>query len=84
MSLRSIMPMPPCVAATHRQDLGGYELHDLNTGDVLEVRDESSAPTPCRLRQGRRPPRLDQNTGAILTDTVVAPIEAYSARIRIT
>ena len=66
----------PGVAVTYRQDLGDYELHDLNTGDVLEVRDESLGTDTLAVYAKNGTLRVyDQNTGAVLTDTVVAPIE---------
>lgn len=66
----------PGVAVTYRQDLGDYELHDLNTGDVLEVRDESLGTDTLAVYAKDGTLRVyDQNTGAVLTDTVVAPIE---------
>ncbi|MFV8222142.1 DUF5046 domain-containing protein [Faecalibacterium hattorii] len=66
----------PGVAVTYRQNLGDYELHDLNTGDVLEVRDESLGTDTLAVYAKDGTLRVyDQNTGAVLTDTVVAPIE---------
>lgn len=66
----------PGVAVTYRQDLGDYELHDLNTGDVLEVRDESLGTNTLAVYAKDGTLRVyDQNTGAVLTDTVVTPIE---------
>ncbi len=48
----------------------------LNTGDVLEVRDELGTDTLAVSTPRDGALRVhDQNTGAILTDTVVAPIE---------
>ena len=72
----SISAYAPGVAVTYRQGLGGYELHDLNTGDVLEVRDESLGTDTLAVYAKDGTLRVyDQNTGAVLTDTVVAPIE---------
>ena len=72
----SISAYAPGVAVTYRQDLGDYELHDLNTGDVLEVRDESLGTDTLAVYAKDGTLRVyDQNTGAVLTDTVVAPIE---------
>ena len=72
----SISAYAPGVAVTYRQDLGDYELHDLNTGEVLAVRDEALGSDTLAVYAKDGTLRVyDSNTGAILTDTVVEPIE---------
>ena len=72
----SISAYAPGVAVLYRDGYGDYELHDLNTGEVLDVRDEAIGSNTLAIYAKDGTLRVyDLTTGALLTDTVVEPIE---------